>query len=114
MTTPAKTTLDDRGFIHVRCNACGNPEVWLKCEKCDHSDHFLLENDAAHCSCGATWQTATCLCGAQVPPEGKIAFVPFQDGPMALADLELDWGRITALGTALVLVLGGVAWWIFA
>ena len=114
MTTPANPTLDDRGFIHVRCNACGNPEVWLRCEKCEHSDHFLLTDGAAHCRCGAIWQTATCLCGAQVPPEGKIEFVAFQDGPMALADLEPDWTRIALVGAALLLVVGGGAWWMLA
>ncbi len=101
------------GFVHVLCNACGNNEVWLSCNSCGKSDHFQLATDGAiACDCSATYSHATCLCGTQVPPEGKLEFVPFDKGPMHLADLEVAWGRVAILSVIAIAALGGLGWWL--
>jgi len=110
-TTPAD--LDDRGFVQVLCSTCNDPAVWLRCNQCDKSDHFLLADGVVSCSCGATYAFATCLCSAQVPPAGTLQAVPFAKGPRHLADLELAWGRLAAIGViALTVAIG--AWWYLA
>ena len=108
----ATSDLDQRGFVHVRCNDCGNPDVWLRCETCGKSDHFLLTDGVASCDCGADWPRATCLCGAQVPPAGTMAFVPFNEGPMALADLEVDWSRVGLLVAGAAVLVGAGGWFL--
>lgn len=101
------TTLDDRGFVRVDCAACGRPDVWLRCDACGKSDHFLLEGGVAGCDCGASYAHATCLCGAAVPGD-RLRFVAFRDGPMALADLEWDPKRVGLLVMVAVAVVVAV------
>jgi hypothetical protein len=77
--------------------------VWLRCDKCEKSDHFLFDGAHVDCDCGARYDHAVCLCGERVEPT-TLTFTPFEDGPMALADLEWDPKRLTMLiGVALVL-----------
>jgi hypothetical protein len=105
--------LEKRGFVHVRCQACSNPDVWLKCQKCQKSDHFWLDERGVDCDCGSTYDHATCLCGKDVPRQ-FLELVPFESGPKALADLEWDWRRIGAVAavTVGILVAGAIAlWW---
>jgi hypothetical protein len=108
--TASQPTPSDDGFIHVRCNACGNPDVWLKCEKCAKSDHFRLEGAGVRCACGASYGHATCLCGERVPPAGKLEFVAWDQGPKALADLEIAWGRVAGLAILALAAVAGLAW----
>jgi hypothetical protein len=105
--------LEKRGFIHVRCTACNNPEVWLKCQKCQKSDHFWLDESGVDCDCGSRYDHANCLCGQTVPKE-RLEFVPFEKGPKALADLEWDWRRIAIAAIVLVALLGLVSAGIWA
>lgn len=98
-------TLDDRGFVQVNCASCEKPNVWLRCDSCKKSDHFLFDGAVASCDCGARYAHATCMCGATVPPE-RLRFVEFRAGPMALADLAWDPRKIALLA---VVVLAAVA-----
>lgn len=93
------------------CPTCRNPDVWFRCNQCQKSDHFLLADGVASCDCGARYAHGSCTCGASVGPEGLV-FVPFDQGPMALADLEIAWGRVAALvAVGASMVLGGL-WWV--
>ena len=101
--------LEQRGFVRVACEVCADPQVWLRCDGCQKSDHFLLEQGQAACSCGARYAHARCLCGQEVPGEG-LRFVPFKQGPMALADLEWSRPRLAVLGLIVAGLLAGGAW----
>lgn len=103
---------DERGFIRVDCAACNNPDVWFRCNACQKSDGFLLADGVASCACGATYQSGNCTCGAVVPGD-RLRFVPFAQGPMALADLEIAWGRVAALAAGALGLIGLGAWWMF-
>lgn len=105
-------SLSSRGFVRVDCSQCKNPDVWFKCDSCTKSDHFLVTDGMASCDCGATYDRGTCTCGNTVPSEGLV-FVRFEEGPMALAELEIAWGRVAALGGVALAALGGVAWMIW-
>ncbi|MCB9795478.1 MAG: hypothetical protein H6741_22460 [Alphaproteobacteria bacterium] len=108
--TQAIPDLDARGFVKVACEACGRDDVWLRCNSCEKSDHFLLDEAGARCACGAEYGHATCLCGQEVPRE-RLRFVPFQEGPMNLADLELDPTRLALVVVLLLALVGGGLWW---
>ena len=101
-------SLVNLGFVRVDCAACKNPDVWFKCDQCGKSDHFLLTDDRATCTCGAIYQSGNCTCGESVPFEGLV-FVPFEQGPMALADMEVAWGRVIGLVVVVALLIGAVA-----
>lgn len=112
---PAKADVDDRhGFVRAECEACHKPDVWLTCNACKKSDWFRTDEGGVVCHCGATYAFATCTCGATVPRE-RLVWVPFDKGPMALADWELDKGRIAMIGAGAVAVLGLLAYalWTF-
>ncbi|MEZ4318515.1 MAG: hypothetical protein R3F61_13465 [Myxococcota bacterium] len=99
------------GFIRVDCPSCRNPDVWFRCDECGKSDHFTLTDGVVRCTCGAKYDRGNCTCGQVVPAE-NLRFVAFDAGPMALADLEVAWGRVAALGAVVVgLVVLGVYWW---
>lgn len=101
---------DEPGFIQARCPACDGDDVWLTCEGCGKSDHFRLA-EQVRCRCGATYDHAVCTCGEPVPL-AHLHFVPFEDGPLALADLEVDWRRVgVLLVVAGLLLVGGIAAW---
>lgn len=114
MDTPGTekiTDLDARGFVHVRCAACSRDDVWLRCESCEKSDHFLFDGSTVSCSCGATYGHATCLCGEQVPAE-RLTFTAFKDGPMALADLEIDPARVFMIVVVLGALISAGIWFL--
>lgn len=73
-----------------------------------------MDDRGVRCRCGATYGHATCLCGASVPPTGALQFVRWEDGPKALADMEIAWGRVGVLAVVVVTSLGGGLWWWFA
>ncbi len=104
-TAPAQT-----GFIRVDCQTCKNPDVWFKCNGCGKSDHFHVADGAVRCDCGETYDRGNCTCGADVAFE-NLAFVDAESGPLALADLEIAWGRVAALGLGLLAVVGGAIYW---
>lgn len=113
---------DDRGFVKVDCKRCANPDVWLKCESCKKSDHFVIRDAVGpetaasptlvDCDCKATYAFATCTCGEQVPME-RLRFVRWDRGPKQLADLEVAWGRIAAMAAAAVTALGVALWFVW-
>jgi hypothetical protein len=94
------TELDRRGFVKVSCGTCHKPDVWLRCQKCAKADHFEFDGRIVGCDCGATYDHATCTCGATNPPSA-LAFVPFEKGPVALADLEWDPARVGIVAVVL-------------
>jgi hypothetical protein len=97
--------LDDRGFIQV-----GGEELdlWLTCERCGKSDHFTLTT-AVECLCGARYDHARTPQGDNVEL-ARLRFVPFHQGPAALADLELDPRKIAGWIALALLVLGAALW----
>ena len=109
----ATPKLTDRGFVHVHCTSCNNKDVWLRCQTCNKADQFLLEAGTVYCQCDANYQFATCLCEVQVPPNGTLEFVPFEKGPITLADMEVDWTRVGVLGVVVLTILTGAAWFLF-
>ena len=86
----------------------GDDELWMTCEQCEKSDHFWLD-EGVHCRCGARYGFAVRPDGSQVPA-AELAFVPFKQGPMVLADLEWSTVRIMLLllGMGALVALG--AW----
>ena len=93
--------LEPYGFIRV--TAEGESDIWLTCNSCKKSDHFLREDARIVCRCGATYTHAVTPAGTRVELDG-LHFVPWKDGPMQLADLEWNWMRIGLVGV----VVGGV------
>lgn len=99
--------IDACGFVRVPSEA--TEPLWMTCESCGKSDHFWLDGDV-RCRCGARYTHAVRPDGSQVPSK-DLVFVPFDQGPKQLADMEWDPTRV---GVAIVLVLslvvgGGVA-----
>lgn len=112
---PAKADVDERhGFVRARCESCNKPDVWLTCNTCKKSDRFVVEPTGIVCHCGAAYAFATCTCGANVP-RGRLEWVPFEKGPLSLADWELDKRRLAMLGVGSVALMGIVAYaiWTF-
>ncbi|MCB9673968.1 MAG: hypothetical protein H6737_02570 [Alphaproteobacteria bacterium] len=103
-------TAPEPGFVRVDCQVCKNPDVWFRCNACGRSDHFTVSGGIVRCDCGQTYDRGNCTCGETVPFDG-LRFVPFDQGPMALADLEVAWGRVAALGVGLVGIVALGAWW---
>lgn len=95
--------MSEPGFIRVECTACNSPDVWFKCNECGKSDYFTAGETQVSCRCGATYDSGVCTCGATVPFEQLVA-VPATEGPLALADLEVAWGRVGLLVLGLVAV----------
>lgn len=102
----------ERGFIRVGCTSCSNPDVWFTCNTCSKSDHFAKHEAHVSCDCGASYDHGTCTCGSSVPFT-DLVFVDAASGPLALADLEVAWGRVAVLGVVVALVLGGVTYAVF-
>ena len=102
----------DTGFVKVECERCKNPDVWLRCERCRKADHFRLENGVVVCTCDARYDHGKCLCGNEVPA-ANLKFVPWDDGPLQLAELEWAWDRIAVLVVAAVLIVGFGVWAVF-
>lgn len=105
-------TTTNTGFIHVHCATCSDPNVWFTCNACGKSDHFALNEGVVTCDCSAVYDRGTCTCGAEVPGTG-LSFVAFDKGPLALADVQVAWGRVIALVLVLGgIIAGGVLWWL--
>lgn len=102
----------DRGFIRVDCPACGNPDVWFTCNSCGKSDHFALHADHVDCDCSARYDHGTCTCGETVPFD-RLRFVAYDEGPLALADLEVAWGRVVAVAIVVLAALAGITYAVF-
>lgn len=94
------------GYIRVACPACDDPNVWFTCNECSRSDHFVLDEGIVRCDCGAVYDRGTCTCGTEVAGAHLIA-VAHDKGPLALADLQIAWGRIAVI--VLILVAGVIA-----
>ena len=103
MSEQPVTDLDSRGFVRV--TAPNEADLWLTCQQCQRSDHFLV-TDVVRCSCGAQYDHTVTPAGTRVGMD-NLTFVPFEQGPMSLADLELDPRRVAIL---LLVVLAIVSW----
>lgn len=97
------------GFIRVVCTACNNDDVWFKCNACGKSDTFTMKEQQVVCTCGETYSSGICTCGTSVPFP-QLQRVPFDQGPMALAELEVAWGRVGLLALGVILVVGAIAY----
>ena len=103
-TLPA---LEDCGFIRVP--GTDKSPLWMTCEKCSKSDHFWIEGEQIRCRCGASYSHALRPDGEKVGLE-DLTLVPFNKGPMSLADLEWDVRRLAIFGVVAVAGLAGLAW----
>lgn len=101
--------LDACGFVKVPADT----PLWMTCEKCGKSDHFWLTDDEIRCRCGARYRYAVRPDGSQVPRSELIA-VPFNKGPMQLADLEWDPVRLGMIAAIVLGALGAIGWWLLA
>ncbi len=105
MTNSPKAQIDDsHGFIRAHCQSCGGDDVWLRCNTCAESDHFVREEERVVCRCGATYAFATCTCGEPVPMQ-HLEWVHFKKGPASLAKWEWDPKRIALLGLLVVIAI---------
>lgn len=93
------------GFVRVPADT----PLWMRCEQCRKYDHFWLEEEGIRCRCGAAYTHARRPDGTTVPV-GELRFVPFDEGPKHLGDLELDPKRLV-LAVAVLALLVGVGWW---
>ncbi len=98
--------LDDCGFVRVPSD--GDP-LWMTCDSCKKSDHFWLEEAAVCCRCGARYTHAVRPDGQKIPA-AELTFTPFKEGPVQLADLELDKGRLALVVGVIVAIGGAIAW----
>lgn len=103
------TSTDEPGFVQVSCPDCSNDELWLQCDRCSRRCGFSPLDDGFQCECGARYRFARCGCGAEVPPE-HLRPVPFEKGPVSLADLVIDWRKVAVLGAAAAGLLGSGLW----
>ncbi|MBN2800046.1 MAG: hypothetical protein JXX28_12955 [Deltaproteobacteria bacterium] len=109
MSSEAPSASDEPGFVRVACPTCGSGDVWLRCDQCGVSDNFSLTGEGVRCGCGAAYQHAVCTCGAQVGVDHLLA-VPYDKGPLALAQTEVAWGRVVTLLVVMLSLMGGLAW----
>ena len=103
--------LEDCGFVRVPSD--GDP-LWMSCESCSKSDHFWIEEAdgedgvaRVRCRCGAGYTHAVRPDGEKFPA-AELTFTPFKEGPMQLADLELDPKRLVAVAGVLIAVVAGL------
>lgn len=86
------------------------PAVWLRCDRCQTADAFVLDDGGVRCSsCGATYGFA--VHEGKRYERDKLRWVPQKDGPAALGSWEIAWDRIFGLGV----LLGGGAllYWVW-
>ena len=93
--------LEACGFVRVPADG---EALWMTCERCGKSDHFWLDGGSVRCRCGARYGNAVRPDGSQVPASELIA-VPFEQGPVQLADLELDPKRLGILAALILAIL---------
>ncbi|MFT7518882.1 MAG: hypothetical protein ACI9MC_001016 [Kiritimatiellia bacterium] len=102
--------LDECGFVRVPNDGT---ELFMTCEQCKKSDHFWIEGSEVRCRCGARYDHALRPDGSQVGFD-DLVLVPWKQGPMQLADTEVDPKRLVIVGAiALVLIasaVAGLAW----
>lgn len=94
--------LDDCGFVRVPSPA--KTPLWMTCNACGKSDHFFMAEGQVRCRCGARYDHAVRPDDTKVPFD-ELTFVPFDQGPKRLADLEWDPQRVGIL-VAVVLGIG--------
>ena len=102
--------LEDCGFVRVP-----SPEkdpLWMTCEKCSKSDHFWLTDTHIRCRCGAQYTHAVRPDGTNIAA-AELEAVPFDKGPMALADLEWDPQRLGMVAIIALVVLASALWALF-
>ena len=106
--------LEDCGFIRVPSD--GDP-LWMTCESCSKSDHFWIEEEdgvaRVRCRCGGSYTHAVRPDGERFPA-AELSFTAFKEGPMQLADLELDPQRIAVVVGSFLLILVAVIYFAFA
>lgn len=103
----ALPALDDCGFVRVP--SADGAALWMTCDRCGKSDHFWLADGVVRCRCGARYDHAVRPDGATIPVD-QLAFVPFKQGPMQLADLEWDPLRVGAIALVVLIALAGLGW----
>ncbi|MFT5587368.1 MAG: hypothetical protein ACI9VR_004977 [Cognaticolwellia sp.] len=103
METPP---IDRLGFVRVPPQG-GSAETWLQCNACQKRERFWIEADRVRCSCGAAYDHAA-VEQVQVPVS-ELSWVPFDKGPVQLAEMEVDWRRIGALLLVLALAAGVIS-----
>ena len=93
------------GFVRVPPQG-ESAETWLKCNACQKRERFWIASDRVRCSCGAVYDHAAV--GEVQVSVSELRWVPFEKGPVELAEMELDWRRIAALLVLLALAAGSV------
>ncbi len=104
------STTTEPGFVRAACPSCGNTDVWLSCNSCNERSRFTLGPEQVTCSCAATYDHAVCTCGETVG-HSHLVSVAFEDGPVTLSELEVDWPRVAGI-VATVVGLISVSWWL--
>lgn len=105
--------LESCGFVRVPSDPGSDSPLYLTCDGCGKSDNFWIDGDTIHCRCGATYTHASRPDGRQIPT-AELTFVPWNEGPMNLADTEIDPLRLTlalVLTVALIGAVGVGLWW---
>jgi hypothetical protein len=97
--------LEACGFVRVP----GAAELWMKCEGCAKSDHFWIDG-VVRCRCGKAYDHAVRPDGTRVPV-AELVFVPFDKGPVALRDLELDPVRVGVFAVVVLALVGAGVWY---
>lgn len=101
--------LDACGFVRVPSDPGAEAKpLWLTCDRCGKSDNFWIADGQVHCRCGAHYDHAARPDGRSIPVS-ELSFVTWKEGPMGLADTEVDPLRVTLVILVLLGVLGGVA-----
>lgn len=102
METPP---IERLGFVRVPAQG-EKAETWLQCNTCQRRERFWIEEERVRCACGAAYDHAAVEGGKVAVSE--LTWVPFDKGPVQLAELEVDWRRIAALLLVLALAVGGI------
>ena len=103
--------IESCGFMRVPTE--GDEALWMTCDQCHKSDHFWVADGSIHCRCGARYTHAVRPDGTKFELDA-LTFVPFGEGPMALADLEWDPARLAMLFVFAIALVGIIAtgvWW---
>jgi len=97
--------LDDCGFVRVPTE--GKP-LFMTCEQCKKSDNFWFFEQEVRCLCGARYDHAVRPDAVEVGFE-DLEFIPWKQGPMQLADTEIDPMRLVLVGAIAVVLLASAA-----
>ena len=99
--------LESCGFIRVPADPGTTEPLWLPCDSCGKSDHFWVDEGQVRCRCGATYTHAKRPDGREIGVEA-LTFVPWKEGPMNLADTEVDPMRLTLVVVGALALVGAV------